>query len=290
MRFLITIPVYNEDRHIQRVLPLVLKHALDVLVVDDGSTDRTPEILRAFPSVRVLRHAENRGYGQSLISAFRYAQRRGYDWVITLDCDEQHDPALIDDFLERMRADEADIISGSRYLDERLSHDSPPADRRRINMTCNAMLEQVLGLRLTDSFCGFKAYRVDALRRLRLTETGYAFPLQFWVQCVRAGLRIEELPVTRVYRDLNRSFGVALDDPAARMRHYLEVFVNALREAQPETLSTSRGSRKRGQLRFGTSEAAREARSLETLIGNGTPTGVLDAAVLDGCCACRLPA
>jgi len=90
------------------------------------------------------------------------------------------------------------------------------------------VLEQVLGLRLTDSFCGFKAHRVAAMRCLRLTEPGYAFPLQFWVQCVRAGLRIREIPVRCIYRDRSRAFGGTLDDPVSRLQHYLEVFAAEL--------------------------------------------------------------
>ncbi|MCA9297696.1 MAG: hypothetical protein KDA28_01440, partial [Phycisphaerales bacterium] len=69
----------------------------------------------------------------------------------------------------------------------------------------------------------FKAYRVSALQRLRLTEPGYAFPLQFWVQAVAQHLRITEIPVRLIYNDLNRSFGGPLDDRDNRLRHYREV-------------------------------------------------------------------
>ena len=95
-------------------------------------------------------------------------------------------------------------------------------------LVVNRLLDQILGLRLTDSFCGFKAHRVAAMRALSLDEPGYAFPLQFWAQCVRAGLRIRELPVRRIYRDTSREFGGTLDDPAARLLHYLAVFVREL--------------------------------------------------------------
>jgi dolichol-phosphate mannosyltransferase len=80
-----------------------------------------------------------------------------------------------------------------------------------------------LGVELTDSFCGFKAYRVEALRRLRLSEDGYAFPMQFWVQAAANGLRVREVPVKLIYNDPNRSFGGPLDDPSIRMAHYRRV-------------------------------------------------------------------
>lgn len=228
MNYLVAIPVYNEERYLPRVLAAVRRHAKDILVINDGSTDRTGALLAGEAEVHTITHSENRGYGQSLIHVFRFAARRGYDWVITMDCDEQHEPERIPDFVAAAGRDDADVISGSRYLRDHPGDDAAPADRRRINQLINRVLEQVLGLRLTDSFCGFKAYRVGAARRLRLDEPGYAFPLQFWVQAVRAGLRIREIPVRRIYRDRSREFGGTLDDPAARLRHYLEVMVSEL--------------------------------------------------------------
>ncbi len=207
MRTLVAIPVFNEQKYVQAVLAAVRRHADDILAVDDGSTDGTPDLLRRQPDLAMISHAANLGYGQSLIDAFAFAAERGYDWVISLDCDEQHEPHRIPDFISAAREDGADIISGSRYLETHPDDDEAPPHRRRINALVTALLNQVLGLRLTDAFCGFKAYRVRALKRLRLDEPGYAFPMQFWVQCVNAGLRIRELPVRRIYRDGSRVFG-----------------------------------------------------------------------------------
>lgn len=229
MRYLVAIPVFNEQRHVVRVLRAVARYCGDILVIDDGSTDSTPTLLARHPNVAVIRHPENRGYGQSLIDAFHYASRLDYDWVITMDCDEQHEPEQIPEFLDRIQTDTADVISGSRYLRPFPDDDPAPPERRLINFTINRILTQVLGVELTDSFCGFKAHRVSAMRRLTLDEPGYAFPLQFWVQCALAGLRICEIPVRCIYPDRSRSFGGTLDDPAARLQHYLEVFVRELR-------------------------------------------------------------
>lgn len=228
MKHLIAIPVFNEAAHVERVVDAVRSYAGDILLIDDGSTDETPALLRKLSDACVITHPENRGYGQSLIDAFDFAARRRYDWILTLDCDEQHEPAQIPDFFDAIRRGGADIISGSRYLAADDADDPAPPERLRINQTINVLVEQILGLHLTDSFCGFKAMRVAALRRLALDEPGYAFPLQFWVQCVRAGLRVVELPVRRIYRDASRTFGGTLDDPAARLTHYLSVFVREL--------------------------------------------------------------
>ncbi len=101
MRHLTAIPVYNEGLHIASVLSEVLQFAGDVLVVDDGSTDDTPLRLRDFPRVRTIRHPQNQGYGAALRTAFDATIAGGYDGVVTLDCDGQHEPALIPRLVSR---------------------------------------------------------------------------------------------------------------------------------------------------------------------------------------------
>ncbi len=222
MRVLVAIPVYNEEAYVMRVLDRVLKHAEHVLVIDDGSQDGSPCLLPRMP-VEVIRHAHNRGYGRSIQDAFRWAQVDRFDWVITMDCDEQHEPEAIPQFLEAINENTFDVISGSRYLAPTCEDDMPPKNRRVINDLLTKELNRRLGLSITDSFCGFKAFRVAAISRLALEEDGYAFPMQFWVQAVAEGLRITEIPVRLIYNDPSRSFGGPLDDDRTRMRHYREV-------------------------------------------------------------------
>lgn len=227
-RWLVAIPIYNEERSIPRVLEAVLRHAPHVLVIDDGSTDATPQLLTRYP-VRVIRHAENAGYGRSLRDAFDHARRAGFDWVITMDCDEQHEPASIPVFVEAAASGRWDLISGSRYLLPGAPATEPPADRRAINQAITRELNQRLGLSLTDAFCGFKAHRVAALNDLRLDVDGYAFPMQLWVQAVAHGWRIGEVPVSLIYNDPSRTFGGHLDDPALRLLHYRQVLHGEIR-------------------------------------------------------------
>ena len=218
-RILVGIPVYNEEHHVSKVLDEVRRYARDVLVIDDGSTDQTPRLLAQRP-VEVVRHSENRGYGRSMQDMLRWAKFDGFDWLITMDCDEQHEPASIPRFIERIGADESDVISGSRYLSQSADDDAPPSDRRAINKTITEELNARLGMSLTDAFCGFKAYRIEACDQLCLNVDGYDFPMQFWVQAVAAGLAIEELPVRLIYNDPSRTFGGPLDNPQNRLEMY----------------------------------------------------------------------
>jgi glycosyltransferase involved in cell wall biosynthesis len=227
-RCLVVMPVYNEERYIQRVLSHVLEYVDDVLVVDDGSSDKTPCLLAKFP-VEVIRHGRNRGYGRSLRDGFGFAASHGYDWVITMDCDEQHEPQELPRFRDAIADNRLDIISGSRYLSSMDEQTAPPADRRAINATMTDEINDRLGLGLTDSFCGFKAHRISAMQRLVLTEDGYAFPMQLWVQAAAQGLRIGEIPVRLIYKDLTRTFGNGLDNADVRLAHYRSVMHCELR-------------------------------------------------------------
>jgi len=223
MKILAAIPVYNEAESIVEVVEETKRHVDDILIVNDGSTDGTTEILKklSVPGLVVLHHQPNRGYGRSLIDAFDYAIREAFDCVVTLDADGQHEPGAIPQLAADMGV--ADIVSGSRYLMNFEDAPVPPYARQCVNKKITALLRWRLGFDITDAFCGFKAYRTEALKRLRLTEEGYAMPLQLWVQAALLGLTVHEVPVKLIYKDVNRSFGGSLDQTAIRMRYYLDV-------------------------------------------------------------------
>ncbi|MCA9268896.1 MAG: glycosyltransferase family 2 protein [Planctomycetales bacterium] len=236
VRFLTALPVYNERASVDAVLDEVVKTSPDVLVVDDGSSDGTADLLAGRRDVAVVRHAQNRGYGAALRTAFAYAAEHDFQTLVTIDCDGQHEPQRIPGFVDACAAADVDIVSGSRYLKHFQGDSAPPADRRRVNERITAEINRRLGLTLTDAFCGFKAYRVSALTQLHLTEDGYAMPLELWVQAACRGLRVIELPVPLIYLDASRSFGGALDDAVQRMEHYRQVLDRSIalaREVAP---------------------------------------------------------
>jgi len=233
-RFLTALPVFNEAAHVAAVLDEVLRFTPDVLVVDDGSTDGTSSLLSTRVEqkgdIRLVRHPGNQGYGAALATAFRETLAGPWDGLVTIDCDGQHQPQLIPAFVAAATATAdggPDIVSGSRYLQRFAGDSEPPAARRRINAEITAEINRRLGLDLTDAFCGFKAYTRRSLEPLRIHETGYAMPLEVWVQAAAASFKIVELPVPLVYLDLARSFGGALDDAATRLAYYRSVLDRA---------------------------------------------------------------
>jgi dolichol-phosphate mannosyltransferase len=231
MRILTAIPVYNEASHVRDVLAEVRRYCSEILVVNDGSTDGTGELLVAEPGIHRIEHTANRGYGAALISALGFARAGGFDVLITMDCDGQHEPARIPVLREAIH--DCDIASGSRYLRDFRQDTPAPTDRRFINATITAEINLRYGLNLTDAFCGFKAYRRDALEKLQITETGWGMPLQLWVQAARQGLSVKEIAVPRLYLDPKRAFGGVMNDPEERLAYYRAVLAAAERDPLP---------------------------------------------------------
>ncbi len=227
-KFVTALPVFNEAKSVDSVLDEVSKHSEHILVVDDGSTDGTTDLLVNRTDIELASHEQNQGYGAALKTAFEYAARNNFEFLVTVDCDGQHEPQRINQFVEACDSPDVDIVSGSRYLQKFSDQTEAPEQRRRINMTITEYINQRLGFQLTDSFCGFKAYRVESLRKLEINETGYAMPLELWVQAAYQKLKVIEVAVPLIYLDENRSFGGELDDGDTRLKYYYEVINRSL--------------------------------------------------------------
>ncbi len=225
MSVLVAIPVFNEERYVHKVLDEVRKYANRILVIDDGSTDGTSKALDQEANLERITHQKNQGYGAALISAFQYSISHNADTLITMDCDGQHEPSRIPVLLEAI--DNADIVSGSRYLRDFRQDNSAPEDRKRINSLITQELYLRYGLQLTDAFCGFKAYNCASLAKLEISETSWGMPLDLWVQAAYYNFKISEVAVPRLYLDPNRSFGTVFDDSAKRLAYYRQVLVQS---------------------------------------------------------------
>lgn len=225
VRTLIAIPVYNEVDHVVAVLEQVRQYADDILVVNDGSTDGTADLLKAIAGVTVVHHPENQGYGAALATSFQHAIAGKFDVLVTMDCDGQHQPQLLQEIADQVFSADGpyDMVSGSRYLQPFPENTTAPEERRRINRQVTACLNEQLHLSITDAFCGFKAYRVSSLEDLQITVPGYAMPLQLWVQIADLNWQIAEFPVPLVYVDDTRSFGGTLDQAEERLAYYRSV-------------------------------------------------------------------
>lgn len=221
---LVVIPLYNEENTAAPVITALRQwYSGDILIVDDGSTDDSLRRIHLLKANRlfIIRHNVNRGYGASLQSGFNWAKEKGYEQLVTMDCDWQHEPCLVPKFFSNLV--DVDIVSGSRYMNHDQKECTAPKDRKAINLELTALINKDIGLNITDAFCGFKAYSKNAITKLSLKEDGYASPLELWVQIKALKLTLKEISVPLIYLDPKRSFGVILNDPAVRKAHYLDV-------------------------------------------------------------------
>lgn len=230
---LIVIPVYNEAHTLKQVAlntKKVSSSFADILFINDFSTDGSMDIIdelkKDYPDIQCINRVKNKGYGAAMIDGFNFAINYDYKYVITMDCDEQHDPEDLHLFCNE--SPEIDVVSGSRYMPESKSVGiNAPEDRVAINNRITNKLNQAYNFKLTDSFCGFKRYSTEKLKGHNFEEMGYAFPMEFWAFAAKNDFTIKEIPVNRIYVTDDRSFGNDLDNCGRRYRYYLKVWKKA---------------------------------------------------------------
>ena len=206
-RVLVLIPAYEESRKIADVVGSVaaLGVAEEILVVDDGSTDDTAARARA-AGASVVSLVENLGYGGALQTGYRYAHARGFDVVVQIDGDGQHDAAHVVDLLRALDEQELDVVLGSRFLEGSRSYAVPRA--RRAGMAVfRGIIRLVTGQSISDPTTGFQALRAPVVR---LFATGESYPTDYpdadvIILLHRFGFRIGEVPVRMFANETGRS-------------------------------------------------------------------------------------
>jgi len=205
-KILVIVPARNEAATLGGILEGLAETAaespvrLQTLVIDDGSDDDTASIAARY-ACSIFRHGSNLGYGAALRSGFRVACDQSYDYAVTIDADGQHRPRDLRELLTRRAP--GTIVSGSRYLPDAFWFDPPPAPL--VNGLFTALINLIWPLGLTDVGCGMKCIDVALLRRMRLEDSGYLFPLEFWRECFVIGALVEEAPVPMIYCDPART-------------------------------------------------------------------------------------
>lgn len=189
------IPVYN-NRDTVRAAAEGCRALLDrVVVIDDGSTDADVSTLLAGIDAVVLKHAENRGKGQAILTASRYIESQGGTFMITMDADGQHDPGDIGKFIPHLREDEPAIIIGSRDFNT----DNVPASSRFGRSFANFWLKVETGLDIDDCQSGFRAYPVRYLNQLRFKGDHYDFEAEVLAKAAWAGLSLTTVGISVRY-------------------------------------------------------------------------------------------
>ncbi|MCP4536827.1 MAG: glycosyltransferase family 2 protein [Chloroflexi bacterium] len=199
------IPCYNEERFIDNVVRRVSQYVDQVIVVDDGSSDRTTEVAQA-AGATVIRHDINKGPGGAYKTCFRAARENGADVLITLDGDDQHDPDELPRLLQPLLNEEADLVIGSRFLEQ-----YEIARYRKFGIDVITFLYNVGSkAKIVDTQSCYRGYSKRALERLRITEDGFGFSVELLVQARKRDLRVVEVPISCIYHEASHSMNPVL--------------------------------------------------------------------------------
>ena len=194
-RCCVIIPTYNNARFLEALLPEVIGYCRDVIVVDDGCTDRTPEILAGFDEIRVITFERNRGKGKALKAAFSYALELGFNYAITMDSDRQHSPDDLPGFLRMIENEPESIVIGSRTLTQQ----NVPGKNRFANRISSFWYRMETGLRLSDTQSGYRLYPIRALQGIKLFSGRYELELEIMIKAAWKGFKVMNIPVEVYY-------------------------------------------------------------------------------------------
>jgi len=187
------IPAYNEQRYISNIVKEAKKYVDEVIVVDDGSKDKTKEVAKKSRAI-VLRHLVNLGKGASLKTGCDYALKNKADIMIAIDADAQHDPNEIPNFLENIKKYE--IVLTYRRLNKNM-----PFILKFGNWFINKTISFLYGIKIKDSQCGYKAFTAKAYKKLRWKASDYSMESEIIAKMGKYKLSYCEIPIDTIYSD-----------------------------------------------------------------------------------------
>lgn len=199
---LVIIPTYNEKENISLIIPEVLAQdsCFEILIVDDASPDGTgdivEEISKAEPRVHLMRRQGKLGLGSAYVAGFKWALERDYQFVFEMDADFSHSPKDLTRFLDK--AEEADLVLGSRYMNRRISVVNWDLRRLILSYGANVYSRLVTRLPVSDATGGFKCFRREALESLdfsKMKSDGYCFQIETTFKVWKKNMRVKEIPI-----------------------------------------------------------------------------------------------
>lgn len=186
-------PAYNEEKHISEIIKATKKYVDCVVVVDDGSKDRTASLARRSKAV-VLTHLVNLGKGAALKTGCDYAAENNASFMVGIDADAQHDPKEIPRFLESLKGH--DIVLGYRKLNRKM-----PFVLKFGNWFINKTIRFLYGVKIRDSQCGYRAFTAKAYKKLRWKASDYSMESEMIAKMGKYKLSYAEIPIATIYSD-----------------------------------------------------------------------------------------
>jgi glycosyltransferase involved in cell wall biosynthesis len=195
MNWCVVIPTYNNERTLGKVVSDVLQVTPNVIVVNDGSTDSTPDILSGFSQIAIVSYPQNQGKGYALQRGFEKAMELGFSYAITIDSDGQHYATDIPLFLKALKENPGALIVGARTL---------PAEKMRAgssfaNRFSNFWFRFISGVSLPDTQSGFRLYPLESLQSIRFLTRKYEFELEVLIRSAWRGIPLMNIPIKVFY-------------------------------------------------------------------------------------------
>lgn len=195
LQTIVIVPTYNNERTLKRVLDGVLEYTDSVLVVNDGSTDSTSEILKNYPQIIQIHLPENKGKGNALAIGFKVAKEKGFKNAITIDSDGQHYPDDIPNFIEALKSESAPVLLiGNRNMNQ----DGIPKKSSFGNRFSNFWFWFETGIKLEDTQSGYRLYPLDYLPEKFYTKK-FEFEIEVIVRTAWKGVKVKNIPVKVLY-------------------------------------------------------------------------------------------
>jgi len=198
----IMIPAYNEEKYIKGVIKDCSSYGLDILIIDDGSTDNTANIVNSLAAdmgdrLILLQHSRNQGKGQALITGFDYIIKNGYKGVITLDADGQHDTREIAYFLELAEKEDPDVVIGDRLGDTK----GMPLIRLATNVFTSWIIARIAGKSVSDVQSGYRYLKAEALRKIKLKTRNFDTEPEIILRAGWHGMKMLNIPIKTIYHE-----------------------------------------------------------------------------------------
>lgn len=190
----VILPAFNEAPRIAAILQKIRALNLNVVLIDDGSTDDTVGIASGLGAA-VISHGRNLGKGSAILTGFSYAREHGYELVITMDADGQHDPGEIPLFLDAYERTGIPVLVGNRmWARERM-----PRIRRWTNQYMSRILSRIMGIYVPDTQCGFRLFRTDVLPYGPTRSARFAMESEILLLLAQRGFRIDSVRISTIY-------------------------------------------------------------------------------------------
>lgn len=192
----VVVPSYNESRTIGAIVKRLKERDFAVYVIDDGSQDDTEAKALAEGAI-VIRNPKNMGKGGALKEGFKRVEQDGFDMVLIMDGDDQHDVADIAHLIKRMRETRADMIIGNRMTDT----SRMPLIRIAVNRFMSWLISVISGQYVPDTQCGFRLIKTAVLKKIVFESNNYEIESEMIVKAARAGFTIDSTNIKTVYQD-----------------------------------------------------------------------------------------